>query len=278
MQPMIDRHVSEVIDGILSGDGTFDVGHHLVSPILAGITAEHLGLEIDDPVEFFENIQKWGPADKEVFDQAWRHIAEAVVKRRDERRDDVVSHLVQLRNPEFTNAEIEQMTYNVILGAHHTTMGLSAQTFIYLDTHPDVRRELTANPEKIRAAVEEFLRLFVVALGVSRTVTREVEIDGVTLKVGDRVMLALGAANHDPAKYPNPAEFDLERGSAQQVGMGYGTHFCLGSHLAKSIMAATILAVLRRLPDYRVDHENIVRTDIIDFAAVPAIVSARSGE
>ena len=75
------------------------------------------------------------------------------------------------------------------------------------------------------------------------------------IKEGERLMLAFPSANLDPAKYPNPGQFDLERGAAQQLGMGVGTHFCLGAWLAKSISAMTLRELLRRCPNFSVDHE-----------------------
>jgi cytochrome P450 len=276
MQGMVLRHVTQVIDKILAGDGTFDLAQDLMHPILAGISCEHLGLTLEDPAAFFHQIMVRG--NDTEFMEAWQQIVAAVEERKNlsERPDDVISHLLEWKDPVFTDFEVQQMTFNVILGAHHTTMSLASQAFLYLDSHRDLRAYLAANPDKLPAAVEEFLRLFVVAIGVSRTVMEDREIAGVTLKKGQRVMLCLATANRDPAKYPNPREFDLERGASQHLGMGFGTHFCLGSRLAKSIMATSLREALTRLPDYTIDYSGIVTTGLNDYDHIPALVAPRA--
>ena len=77
------------------------------------------------------------------------------------------------------------------------------------------------------------------------------------------MLIAFAAANYNPDKYPNPTAFELERGSAQQLGMGVGTHFCLGAWLARSIMVITLHELLTR-----VDHIEIERGGIVVSSGV----------
>jgi cytochrome P450 len=276
-RPMIERHVDQAIDLILAGNGEFDIIHDLVDPVLCGIALEHLGLSTDDPPQFFDDLRTVNITDKRAaFDAAWQVLVDTVAARRVESRDDVVSHLVNWAETDFTDEQVQSMVFNVILGAHGTTMLLASQVYLFLDQNPDVRARLRENPDDLPGAVEESLRLFIVAHAVCRTVMQDIPVEGYTLQKGERLMLNLAAANHDPEKYPRPYDFDLERGARQHVGMGYGTHFCLGAHLAKSIMVTMLRESLGRLGDFTIDQSRVEKTvaRITSYTAIPARLNA----
>jgi cytochrome P450 len=265
LTPVIERHVSQAIDRLLE-QGDFDVVNDFVAPLLSGMACEHLGLEVDDPPAFFKAmfwmVSYTGESQSEfdevkaTFDEAWQTVVSTVADRRAHPRNDVISHLAQWDRPRFSDEEIQMMTLNVILGAADTTSALLGQAIMFLDQHPEVRKQLSADHSLIRPAVEEFLRLFAVATGPARTVTKDIDVDGVTMKVGDRLLLSYVGANHDPDRYPNPYEFDLNRGAALHLAMGVGSHFCLGAWLAKSTAEISIRELLVRVPDFRVDSEH----------------------
>jgi cytochrome P450 len=71
-------------------------------------------------------------------------------------------------------------------------------------------------------------------------------------------MLSFAGANLDPARYPNPETFDLERGSSQHLGMGAGSHFCLGAWLARSIVDKIVRELLFERPRYEIDLTAVV--------------------
>jgi cytochrome P450 len=283
LAPMIERHVNQTIDRILA-QGEFDVIEELVGPILAGVACEHLGLEVEHPRAFFKRLfhlvsytEATTAALTDVADQfneAWAFLVRVVAERRANPRADVISHLTQWTDPVFTDEEVQSMTFNVILGAADTTGTLVSQAVLYMDQHPEVRALLSARPELIPAAIDEFLRLISPAMNVARTVVSDVEVEGVTLKAGDRILLSWYAANHDPARYPNPYAFDLERGATQHLGLGVGEHFCLGAWLAKAIAAAILRELLRRVPNYRIDIERakkpIERSVLNKWETMPA--------
>lgn len=267
LQPVIDRVVGEVIDDILER-GEFDVNEDLAGRILATIGCEVLGLEVEKPREFFwsffsltslgAGVEGDLAEIRENFDRSWQVIVDTTTERRKNPREDVITALTQWE-PAFTDEEIHQMVYNVILGAADTTVALISKALLYLQENRDIKKQLSDNPEQIRPAVDEFLRLLAVVMNVGRTAMDDIEVNGVTIKKGDRVLLSWYGANHDPKKYPNPYKFDLERGAAQHLGMGAGEHFCLGAWLAKAIAATTIREVLHRIPNYRIDVDNAVK-------------------
>jgi len=290
LTPMIERHVDGAIDRILEA-GAFDVVQDLIGPILAGVTSEHLGLEVENPAALFAAIRDmvaYTPTESsesnrfdevsQTFSKEWQSVVDLVHDRRMNPREDVVSHLVRWTARLFTDEEVQMMTLNVILGSSDSTKSLVSQAMLHLDRDRELRKQLRERSELIPAAVEEFLRFFAVPMGPCRTATRDIDVAGTTIKKGDRVMLSIPAANHDPAKFPSPGEFSLERGASQHLGLGAGPHLCLGNRLAKSIFAITLREVLVRMPDYVVDADAVVsnrdKGSADHYQAVPAGVTA----
>lgn len=114
-----------------------------------------------------------------------------------------------------------------------------------LATHPDQFAELK-DGRTVAAAVEECLRFDTPTHVVHRFVTADVELRGRKLRVGDTVAVVVGAANRDPARFPNSDVFDLGRDAGGQLAFGHGMHFCLGAPLARIELAAVLDAVRSR--------------------------------
>jgi cytochrome P450 len=264
LRPLIERHVSQTIDRILE-QGEFDVIADLAQPIVAGISCEHLGLEVGNPQVFLVEVEhavnplhEAGSLEtiERKFDEAWELLSKVIQQKRVNPSNDVISHLAHWKEPELSDDEIRMMTINVILGAALTTGTLISQAVLYLDRDRVMRERLSREPELVKPAIDEFLRFISPSMGVARTATADVALGGVTMRAGDRVLLSYYAANHDPARYASPHAFDLERGAQQNLSLGVGAHFCLGAWLAKSITAVTLREVLLRMPGYRVDIER----------------------
>jgi cytochrome P450 len=262
IQPMILRHVDTAVSQILAAP-SFDIVGDFIGPILSGVSCEHLGLEVDDPPTFFRSLALMvsysGERDAtydaiaSAFQLSWQVVVDTVADRRARPRDDVISHLTRWEKPRFTDEQIQMMTLNIVLGSADTTSSLIGQVMMYLHEHPDLRDRLRADPELIRPAIEEFLRLFAVGMGAGRTVIKDLEVEGVTLKAGDRIWLSQAAANKDPGQYPDPYTFDLDRTGKRHLSMGVGTHFCLGAHLAKAISETVMRVFLERVNEFTID-------------------------
>jgi cytochrome P450 len=289
LAPMIDRHVTAVVDRCIARR-RFDAVDDMIMPILAGIACEHLGLDVPDPVRLFKHMHQMigstaatGARFEEVraqFWDSWSELSGQVKARRAEPRADVISALVTMTDPTFTDEQVEMMVLNVILGSSHTTASLLGQIVVHLADDEVLRERLRSNPELLPKAVDEFLRLKAVSIGVARTVTRDIEVEGVQLHRGDRVLMLFAGANHDPAKYADPTSFDLERGSAQHLAMGVGSHFCLGAWLAKAIVARTLRELLARVQRLDVDEEHVELapeiSNTFSYEHIPVVAVPRS--
>ncbi len=111
--------------------------------------------------------------------------------------------------------------------------------------------QLRAAPSKIPAAVEELLRYVSPVHTLARRTLQEVTIRGVTIPPNSSIYLLVGAANRDPAKFPDPEKLDINRPPARSLGFGYGIHFCVGAALARLESQVAFDTVLKRLPDLK---------------------------
>ena len=184
--------------------------------------------------------------------------------RRDNPSDDIMTELL---NVEFTDWEgvtrtltrEELLIYiNVVAGAgNETTTRLIGWAGKVLAENPDQRRELAQNPALIPQAVEELLRFEPPAPHVARYVTRDVEIHGRTVPEGSIMMMLIGAAVRDSRQFPPDGDvFDIHREQRQHLAFSVGTHYCLGSALARLEGRIALEEILKRFPEWEVDLPN----------------------
>jgi cytochrome P450 len=113
-------------------------------------------------------------------------------------------------------------------------------------THPDAQRRLRAEPTLLDSAVEEMLRWWTPVMIFRRTATRDCHIGDRPVSAGDKVVVSFLSANRDPRVFPDPATFDISRGSREHLVFGHGPHLCLGAHLARVQMKSLFGELLRR--------------------------------
>jgi cytochrome P450 len=147
---------------------------------------------------------------------------------------------------------------NVVAGAgNETTTRLIGWAGKVLAEHPDQRRELVDNPALIPQAVEELLRFEPPAPHAARYVTRDVSFHGQTVPEGAVMMMLIGAACRDDRQFgPDSEEFNIHRPARQHMAFSVGTHFCLGSALARLEGRIALEEILKRFPEWEVDLAN----------------------
>jgi cytochrome P450 len=116
-----------------------------------------------------------------------------------------------------------------------------------LARHPDQYAHLRADPGLARAAFEEVLRYEAPVQTFFRTTTRAVELDGVRIGAGEKVLLFLGAAGRDPRQWSDPDVFDVTRRATGHVGFGFGIHACVGMAMARLEGEAVLTALAHRV-------------------------------
>jgi cytochrome P450 len=129
---------------------------------------------------------------------------------------------------------------------HETTTNLIGNGVDLLIRHPDAMRDLRAHPEAIETAVEEFLRMESSNQLGNRRAVKDTALGGVAIPPGTYVHIAIGAANRDPAQFPDPDHLDIRRQSNRHLAFGTGIHACAGMSLARMEAQVAISRLLKR--------------------------------
>ena len=182
-----------------------------------------------------------------------------IEEKRKQPADDLVSALLEaeLDGRRLADLEILGFCFLLISGGNETTEKLIANTVHQLARHPDQRRVLLDDPSRIPDAVEESLRFRSPTQYMVRTTLRDVSLRDRTIPAGHKVMLLIGAANHDERQFDAPERFDIARKMERHLAFGFGVHFCLGARLARLEARVAMEEIHQRLPDYRVDESGV---------------------
>jgi hypothetical protein len=158
---------------------------------------------------------------------------------------------------------------------HETTTNLIGNSVDLLIRHPGVMRELTARPELIETAVEEFLRMESSNQLGNRRAAVDTTIGGVAIPAGTYVHLCIGAANRDPAQFPDPDRLDLARAPNRHLAFGFGIHTCAGNSLARMEAQVAISRLLARFTSIKRAGDCVRggRARFRGFAHYPVAVS-----
>jgi cytochrome P450 len=171
-------------------------------------------------------------------------IAAELEARRSSPRDDLLSRLVSARDADgvgFTMPEMLSLTQQFLVAGNETTTNAIAAGVQLLAERPDLAEDLAADPDPARLRLESPVQ------GLFRVVRRDVEIGGVHLPAGARIMLRFAAANRDPAKYHEPDTLDVVRSNAgTHLAFGAGIHHCIGANLAREELVQTFDMLLAR--------------------------------
>jgi cytochrome P450 len=138
-----------------------------------------------------------------------------------------------------------------------------------LAVDPPLQKRLREDISLVPEFIEEVLRRYAVSMP-PRTVTRDTAFHGVQMKEGERVLMMLPAGNMDPAAFPDPLAFDIDREDKSHVTFNVGPHRCVGSHLARLEMRVLYEEFCKAMPDIRLDpaHPPVFRPGL-----APAISS-----
>jgi len=156
--------------------------------------------------------------------------------------------------------EMLSMLFLLLFAGHETTTHLISGSVHELLKNPGLRDWLEEDWSRVNLAVEEFLRFISpVQFTKPRYIRMDVELGGVRLKKGERIMPMLAAANFDPQANAHPEKLDLARRPNRHMAFGTGIHFCLGHQLARIEGACALKALFRRWPklEFAVDESEI---------------------
>lgn len=182
------------------------------------------------------------------------YARELIARKRAEPQDDILSALITAEDEgeKLTEDEVVSMVFLLIIAGYETTVHLINNCVVTLLQHPQQLARLRAEPTLMESAIEEVLRYNGPIQGTKPHYTLEdVVLHGVTIPKGAMVMPLLGAANHDPAVFENPEQFDIGRSPNRHMGFGQGIHYCLGAPLARLETKIALTNLLARNPNLK---------------------------
>ena len=264
LRPVIEELVDEALDG-MEERGTTEIVHDLAFPLPFDVISVMLGMPEADK----DQIAEWSSAivktldpiisDEEIFaaadgDKKMSALLDEVIAwKRENPADDLLTALIQAEEDgdRLSSRELRDQVSLLFVAGHETTVNLIGTGIYELLRDPEQAAILRNDPSLDVNAIDELLR-FVSPVQFSRRITMDdIEIGGHSIEKGSIVMTGLASANHDPAKWGDDAErIDVRRaGTSQHVSFGSGSHYCLGSSLARLEAQVAIGRFLRRFPD-----------------------------
>jgi len=249
-------------------DGEVDAFAQFTDPLPLFVMAELLGVDPSERAMFKrcgDVIVYASDSRPEEMIAAQRELTDYLscvfAERRRAPRDDLISVLLTASSEgdALSEDELLGLCFLLLVAGTETTTSALGNALLLLDRDRDARRRLIGDPALLASATEEILRFESPVHGLSRVLTRDVEIDGQTIPKGARVHLLFAAANRDPRAFSDPDTFDLVRSPNHHVSFGFGVHFCLGASLARMELRVGLEEFLRRAPGYVVDTGRVVR-------------------
>ncbi len=284
----IKDKVNALIDGFIDkGECDFVEAFSVGLPVQ--VICEQLGFAPSEQA----NVKRWSdafadrlghmiPRERELecahtIVEYQRAIKLKIDDRRANPTNDLLSDVVNARlegETPLDDAEIMSIAQQLMVAGNETTTHALAGGIVHLASNPEQQAKARANPALIPNMVEEVLRLDTPTAGMWRVVMRDCELGGYEFKAGSMVMLRYASANRDPAKYPDPDKFDVERSNARtHLAFGKGIHMCVGNMLSRKEMTVAFTALLARLDDIQLkpDAELKVAPNLLlrGFVSVP---------
>ncbi len=277
LRPEITAIVDDELDGIL-GRGVVDVNARFSVGVPVRVIVRALNLDPGHEADIkhwsdattagigsrLSNERAIAAATGTLEMQRYEH-AELVDRQRCPRENDLLTKLIGAEVPLPDGHGTRPLTIEELMGifqqllgaGNETTTKLFSQMIRNLADNHDEWWKLKADPSRAALIVEEALRLATPTQGMFRVVTRDIDIEGVQLAGGCRVMLSFAAANRDPAVFPDPHTFDPDRPNVRDhLAFGLGTHFCIGAPLSRLESVVALERLAARCADFRLAPDN----------------------
>jgi cytochrome P450 len=266
----VEALTAELLDDLAQQASPADLNAALALPLPILVICELLGVPYEDRTRF----RAWTQAAADVLDRTrseqglgelFGYGQQLVARKRREPGDDVISRLCATDG--VGDDEIAMLSMALLFAGHETTVVQIGLGALLLLANPDQWQALLADPALIPGAVEEIMRApGKGGGGIPRYARTDIDIDIVTIRAGDLVMLDNGAANHDPAVFADPDRFDVTRRAASHLTFGHGARYCIGAPLARVELQVAFAQLIPRFPAMRLAvpiEELTVRGDVL---------------
>ena len=256
----ITQITQELLDQVRL-QGKMDIVSDIAFPLPAKVIAELLGV----PSEDWNIFQRWarvGSSDTVNSRQAdgrsmqvemFNYFSALLEERRRTPREDLISSLstAEVDGERLSQSELVSFCTLLLAAGQETTKNLIANATVCLTDHPDTMERLIHEPALMPTAIEEILRYLPPVWFLFRQTKSDVELAGQHIPANQAVLAWTASANRDPARFPDPDRFDIEREPNRHLAFGHGIHFCVGAPLARLEAKIALPMMLQQLRGLR---------------------------
>ena len=258
-------HIQEITNGLIdsvAANGRMDIMADLAAPLPAAVTAEMLGLPVND----WEQLKEWSADFAEMLgnfqhnpgrarrvlrsvEEMTAYLHGAIRKQEAKCPSGLIGAFLsaEQNGDRLTEEEVVANTIIVMVGGQETTTNMIGNGLLALFRHPDALEQLRADPSLIPSAVEEMLRYESPSQHTARLAPADCELGGKLIRKRQAVVAVIAAANRDPERFPEPNRFDISRTDNRHLAFGAAAHFCFGAALARIEGQVAFDTILRRL-------------------------------
>jgi cytochrome P450 len=291
----VEELAGRLVDGLVersAGGAPVDFLSGMAEELPVAVIAELLGVpDVDRPllrpwsnaiVKMYEygRTTEIEAAAERAADEFVAYLRGLAAERRRSPGDDLLSHLVSVRDSEGDRLSEDELVTTCILllnAGHEATVNVSGNGLLALLEHPDQLQRLRDDGGLLPTAIEELMRFDSPLQLFERTATEDVGIGGIVVERGQKIAALLGSANRDPAAFDEPDRLDVGRSDNPQISFGAGVHFCIGAPLARVELQATFGALLDRTSSLELGGEPVRRPQFVirGLQDLPVVLAAR---
>jgi pimeloyl-[acyl-carrier protein] synthase len=264
-------HIKDITRRLLDAvqdNGRMDVIADLAYPLPAIVTAEMLGVPTSDWKQLtawsanfaqvlgnFQHNPERAPQVIRSLEEMIAYFRAAIADQRQHPREGLIHAYLtaEVDGDRFSEEEVIANTIVTMVGGQETTTNLIGNGVLSLLRNPDQFERLQNDLSLIPSAVEELLRYESPSQQTARLAPDDVMLGDKLIRKRQAVIAVMGAANRDPQRFPDPDKLDLGRPDNRHVAFAWASHFCFGAPLARIEGQTAFEAIVRRMPDIKLD-------------------------
>lgn len=255
LRPAIDALTTRLLDELSESGPPADLHAMVALPLPVLVICDLLGVPYEDRDHFLALTDAASDTtdrarSEQGLGELYGYGTQLVARKRGTPDDDVISRLCATDG--VSDEEVAMLSMGLLFAGYETTavqLGLSA---LFLLAEPSRWAALRDDPGLLPNAIEELLRApGRRGGGVPRYARMDFEIEGVTVREGDLVLLDNHAANHDPAVFAEPDRIDFTRPAIPHLTFGHGLRYCIGAPLARLELHSVLSQLVTRFPSMR---------------------------
>jgi pimeloyl-[acyl-carrier protein] synthase len=292
-------HIREIVErlvGRIESQSRMDVIADLAEPLPYTVTAEMLGVPVEDApqlkawsqdfAEMLGNFQHNPGRAAQVrrsVEEMTRYFRSAIDEIRQNPRDGLIHAFLtaEIDGDRFSDEEVIANTIITMVGGQETTTNLIGNGILTLMRNPGELEQLRRDTSLIPSAIEEMLRYEPPSQHTARLAPKDLELGGKQIRKRQAVIAVMAAANRDPERFHDPDRFDIRRKDNRHLSFGWAAHFCFGAALARIEGHVALETMLRRLSYWSLEPiPQVWRTNLglRGLTALPLSFTASAGK